>query len=112
MTNQPTKCWHLNPFVDTEAVREGEDSDEEIESASSSFEFPAPTHDIVMPDISQDDVSEDEPDVSSLVLQNAMHHPQYAQEWDSFLERALARSRNHDIPLSKQEQLPSSDDHL
>ena len=65
-----------------------------------------------MPDISQDDVSEDEPDVSSLVLQNAMHHPQYAQEWDSFLERALARSRNHDIPLSKQEQLPISDDHL
>ena len=114
MTNQPTKRQRLNPFVDIEAVGEGEDSDEEIEGASSSFEFPAPTYDIVMPDVFQDDVSEDEADLddSSLALQNAMHSAQPAQQWDSFLTRALDRGRNRDIPLSEQERLPSRDDRL
>ena len=112
MTDRPTKRQCLNPFVDIEAVGEGEDSDEEIEGASFSSEFPAPTHD--MPDVTQYDVSQDEAnlDVSSLALQNAMHSAQPAQQWDSFLTRALDRGRNRDIPLSRQERLPSGEDCL
>ena len=73
MNDRPT-----NPFVNIEVVGEGEDSDEEIEGASSGFDFPAPTHDIVMPDVSQDDVSQDEDlDVGSLALQNALHGAQH-----------------------------------
>ena len=47
MTDRPAKFQHLNPFVDIEAVTEGEDSAEVIEGTLSSFEFPAPTYDIV-----------------------------------------------------------------
>jgi hypothetical protein len=115
MAGRPTKRQRLNPFIDIEAVGEEEDSDEETEGASSSSEFPAPTHDIVMPDVSQDDVSQDEADldVSSLaLLQNGMHGAQHAQEWDSFITRALDRGRNRDIPLSRQERLPSGEDRL
>jgi hypothetical protein len=101
-------------LVDIEAVREGEDSDEEIEGASSSFEFPAPTHDIVTADVFEDDVSQDEADldVSSLALQNTMHSAQHVERWDSFLTRALNRGRNREIPLSRQERLPSGEDRL
>ena len=66
-------------------------------------------------DVSEhDDISEDEAglDVGSLALQHAMHGPQHVEQWDSFLTRALNRGRNRDIPLSEQERLPSSDDHL
>ena len=91
MTDQPAKCQRLNPFVDIEAVTEGEDSAEEIEGTSYSFEFPAPTHDIGMPDVFEDDVSQDgaDLDVSSLMLQNTMHSAQHVEQWDSFLSRAL-----------------------
>jgi hypothetical protein len=68
MDDRPT-----NPFVDKEAVGEGENCDEEIEGASSGFEFPAPTHDIDMADVSQDE----DLDVSSLALQNALHGEQH-----------------------------------
>ena len=63
MTDQPAKHQRLNPFVDIEAVTEGEDSAEEIEGTSSSFEFPAPTHDIVMPDVFEDDISQDRAEI-------------------------------------------------
>jgi hypothetical protein len=44
--------------VDIKAVGEGEDSDEETaqaEGVSSGFAFPAPTHILVTPDVSEDD---------------------------------------------------------
>ena len=115
MTDQPDKRQRLNPFVDVEAGTEGEDSAEEIEGTLSSFEFPAPTHDIVMPDVFEDDISQDgaDLDVSSLMLQNTMHSAQHVEQWDSFLSRALNRGRNLEIPLSiRQERLPGSEDFL
>lgn len=112
MNEQPTKRWCVNPFVNIEAVGEGEDSDEETELAEgtlSTFEFPAPTHVFVMQDVSQDEA---DLDVSSLALQHAMHDVQHKEQWDSFLTSILNQGKNHDIPLGGQEWLPSGEDCL
>ena len=67
-----------------------------------------------MPDVFQDDVSQDEVDldISFLVLQNAMQEVQHVDQWDSFLKGILKRGRNYDISLNEQERLPSCEDRL
>jgi hypothetical protein len=117
MNDRSTKRRRLNPFVDIEAVGEGEDSDEEMaqaEGVSSGFAFPAPTHILVTPDVSEDDASEDEADlhVTFPALQNVLQDAQHAQQWDSFLTSVLNRGRRYDIPISGQERLPSGEDCL
>lgn len=69
---------------------------------------------IVMPDVFEDDVSEDgaDLDVSSVALRDTMHSAQHVEQWDSFLTRALKRGRNLEITLNGQERLPRSEDFL
>jgi len=114
MNDRPIKRRRLNPFVDIEAVGEGEDSDEETELAEGASSKFAPTHTLIMPDVFQDDVSQDEADldISFLALQNAMQEEQHVDQWDSFLKRVLNRGRNYDISFNEQERLPSCEDRL
>ena len=48
MNGRPSKRRRLNPFVDLEAVREGEESDEETELAEGAPSKFAPTHVLVI----------------------------------------------------------------
>ena len=87
MNGQPIKRRHLNPFVDLEAVREGEESDEETELAEGALSKFAPMHVLIMPDVFQDNVSQDEVDldISFLALQNAMQEAQHVDQWDCLI---------------------------